>query len=973
MRGRVVGAALVVVIGGVLWWLREGDDGALSAANEVVDAPVQATAGGGRAEVPALVLEPRLGARASVSGFVKDAKGRPVAGAQVCAVTTSERLTAEERRRPACVTSERDGHYRIAGLFGVRHEVIGSAPGFMPTLHTRGEGPGRREWIDLRAGMELLGVDIELADGGVEVRGVVKDLSGGPIEGARLMGHRQSAGVTGPEGEFSMWVRPGEVGLQAVAEGYAPARDNGVAPGHFYEIFMTPEAVLVGKVVRAGSNEPLADVRVSSGGASWASTMTDAQGVFRLDALQPGAYKPSAASDEVFGQADELVMLGLGETSEPLVIPAHPAFFVEGRVVIEGGGDCDFGSVMLRDGASGRSTYAGLEGDGVVRLKGLRPGEYKVDVRCEGHVPEDMYEAVKVVDRSLSGVQWKVTRGRSIRGVVVDARGRPVEKMTVNAGSKPDPGRPHAQRIVSFGGSTDASGRFEVAGLLPGLYEVVVSAWEPPRAAPRPLEVALPKGQDVEGVRIELPAVGEVRGTVRDANGKPVRGASVSLSGGANRFSRTVADDGAFRIEHVGAGEYRAEVQKGWEKLRAPGTSDDDVQGEKIEVRADAVTTVNLVVASASGKISGVVRDEHGAPVADAFVDVGRESDSAGAAKGSGSREARWTFGKRPNLTDAEGRFTLTDLSDGKHTLRAHRRYGAEAILEHVAIGSEVTLTLPPAARLAGMVALPGGGAPEEFQVVIHDAASGYRRNDQFYRTNGAWSFPEVPAGEFKVQVSSGAGNAETMVKVTAGEELSGVRIELAPRVTVRGTVVDLEGKPVPGLTVMVSGGGSGSSPQDGKHNLTDESGRFEFRNAPTGLVQVSVSPQSATGEFGWSSMPTMLSAEASTVELPPIRLARKRIATGEPPGDLGLTTREPASGEDPTKRRWIVAHVRPRGPAALAGVAVGDEIVSVDGQDVQGPNSYLFPALTHAPAKTTVTLGLARGAHVQVTIGARP
>ncbi|MFY0537284.1 carboxypeptidase-like regulatory domain-containing protein [Nannocystis pusilla] len=89
--------------------------------------------------------------------------------------------------------------------------------------------------------------------------------------------------------------------------------------------------------------------------------------------------------------------------------------------------------------------------------------------------------------------------------------------------------------------------------------------------------------------------------------------------------------------------------------------------------------------------------------MADAFVGAAREAERAGAAQSMASRETRWTFGKQPNMTDAEGRFTLTDLSDGKHTLRAHRRGGGEAIAEHVAIGSEVTLTLAPASRLAGL------------------------------------------------------------------------------------------------------------------------------------------------------------------------------------------------------------------------------------------------------------------------------
>ncbi|MCY1057149.1 carboxypeptidase regulatory-like domain-containing protein [Nannocystis sp. SCPEA4] len=964
-RERVVVAVLLAIAGG-LWWLRGEPEDVGLAVGEETSGPKLPAVGREVSEEPQ-TIELRLGALASIAGTIVDPKGKPVAGAQVCASTMSERLTQDERRRPHCVTSERDGHYRIAGLFGVRHEVIAGAPTFKPTRYERGEGAGRREWIDLRPAMEALGIDIVLEAGGVEVRGVVKDLSGGAIEGALVQDWRQFSTLTGPEGEFSMWVQPGEIGLQAVAEGYAMGSDVGVAPGHVYELLLTPEAVLVGKVVRAGSGEPLEGVRVLGNGPGGGSTMTDAQGQFRIERLVPGPYKPRAESDEVYGLAEEQVMLGLGETSEPVVIAAHPAFFVEGRVVSEGGGSCDSGRVMLHDAAGGRWAQAQLEMDGVTRFRGIRSGEYTVRVDCHGHVPEDTYEKVKITDRSVSGLAWKVSRGQAIRGVVVDARGKPVAMVRVAASPQQNANDPRVQK-TSGGGQTEASGGFEVTGLLPGRYLLEVQAWEPPRATPpKPLEVTLSKRQDLDGVRIELPATGEVRGSVRDAQGRPVRGASVALSGGASRHGSSVSDDGTFRIEYVGVGEYRVRAHRGFEDLRAPGTSDDDVQGEKIEVRSDAVTTVNLVVASASGKITGVVRDEHGGPVADAFVEAARETEREGAAGNRGSLETRWSVGKKPNLTDADGRFSLSDLSEGKHTLRAHRRGGGEAIVEHVALGSEVTLTIAAAGRVTGTVALRGGAAPEEFSVRMFDETSGYRRQDQFYRTGGAWSFAEVPAGTFKLQVSTGAGTAETTVTVATGEELAGVRIELTPKVTVRGTVVDLEGKPVPGMTVQVTGSGATASAQDGKANVTDESGRFQIHNAPAGPVRVIVIP-SGRGDYDFTTASALLSAEASTVELPPIRIAPRRVEPNGTFGDLGYTIRDAEPGADPLQRRWIVAHVRAGGPAARAGLVVGDEIVSVDGHDVSGANNHLFFPLTRVAANTAVTLGLARGASVAVT-----
>ncbi len=106
----------------------------------------------------------------------------------------------------------------------------------------------------------------------------------------------------------------------------------------------TPEAVLIGKVVRAGEGgEPIEGALVrrdvaAAGASAPKSAYTDANGEFRLEGLEPGAYKPRAEADDALGLAKEQVILGLGETSAPIMIEAHPAFTIEGKIVTEGGG-----------------------------------------------------------------------------------------------------------------------------------------------------------------------------------------------------------------------------------------------------------------------------------------------------------------------------------------------------------------------------------------------------------------------------------------------------------------------------------------------------------------------------------------------------------------------------------------------------------------------------------------------------------
>ncbi|MFY0542108.1 carboxypeptidase regulatory-like domain-containing protein [Nannocystis pusilla] len=308
-----------------------------------------------------------------------------------------------------------------------------------------------------------------------------------------------------------------------------------------------------------------------------------------------------------------------------------------------------------------------------MRVPGLLPGSYKVDVRCEGFVSAPSYPPLAIADRSLRELRWEVRPGQTIRGTVVATTREPVTATTVTVSPQVDPSRSNAQS-TSGHAEADHAGRFEFTGLLPGRYALRVLAGDPPQLLQGP-EVEVREGHDLDDLRIELPAAGEVRGEVRDVHGRAIAGARVLLRG-PNYAQTTSLDDGSFRLSGLAAGAYQASVSKSYQPMRMHDAKDGDEPRVQVETGETAV--LDLVVEAPDGRITGRVVDGDEAAQDDVFVEVLHEPESG--APGAALRDMRWSMdrGLRPRMTDVDGRFELGDLPEGTYTLVAHRRGGGE-------------------------------------------------------------------------------------------------------------------------------------------------------------------------------------------------------------------------------------------------------------------------------------------------------
>ncbi|WP_437836168.1 carboxypeptidase regulatory-like domain-containing protein [Sorangium sp. So ce1153] len=971
------------------WWVRPAAEPADSAASPPSSA---APAGGGGGKARQRAREPRSRQPGSIAGRVAEPAGAPVAGALVCALLPPDPLSLAETREPVCAQAAADGRYTLSGLPPARWTLSASAPGHRPAYYAAPDG-SRAPFVALGAGEARTGVDLVLPAGGVEVKGHVEDIGGGAVSGALVA---ITSFASGPgavvtradaQGAYAAWIDEGPYGARAEADGYAAGAAQSVAPGPPLKLLLTPASALVGRVVEAGTGTPVEGAKVTlDDGGGWGRdapgvpvARSDAEGRFRLDRLPPGRYKLAARALGKIGQARESVLLGVGQTSSEVVIEVHPARVVAGRVEIApDGAPCTLGHVSLLSQANDGGEVAAIEADGTVLFEGLLRGTYEVLVGCAQHVSEPSYAAVEVGDADVEDLVWTVRAGLTIRGRVVDSDQNPV-RAAVHAYAPAMMGSRGAPGALA---STEADGTFALKGLSPAKY--MVMARPVSQAEPEPVEVEL-RDDHAPEVTIVVDRGGAIEGTVTDADGKLVAGVEITIMGtqpgaAVGMMMRpppirmaTSLDDGSFAQAGLPPGDYRVSVSEG---PRGPGPFDAESPGVHARVEAGKSARVTLVVARRNGEIHGRVVDEIGEPVTDAFVHAEREAEGPAPPGASNAARARWgAFARSAVLTDPEGKFALGSLRQGAYTVHAYRNGGGEAFVEHVSPGDSVTVTLKPAGAISGTLTVASGKVPEQFTVLAADQASMLFRSESFAFTGGSFTIGDLPEGRYEVSTATAEGTATVEISLAPGEQRTGVVLALVPLASVKGQVVSLDdGAPVAGVRIDVVPRKGMAAPGHGgfrDDNLSDASGRFEVKQTPSGPVVLLCMPSDPMSSPHDAAVLPVEAQPGAVTDVGRVVLPKRRIKLGDEPGDLGFAIKENGGPDvDLAAQTFEVLEVRPRGPAALAGLQVGDVIVSVDGHDVRGKMGYLYRPLTTVPAGAQVTLGLSRGASVAITAG---
>ncbi|MEZ4452694.1 MAG: carboxypeptidase regulatory-like domain-containing protein [Nannocystaceae bacterium] len=889
-----IAGALAVIVGAILWLLWPTTDRAIDRVDG--SRPAAATRRG--ADLGPKTRPPVPG-QARLAGRIVDLEDAPIPGARACAAIPA--LDTEMGYRPRCVDADEDGRFEFDPIAPGRHRLTATARGFIPLPVASGE-PGLRAVVG--PGEAVDDLVLRLRPGGAEVRGILRDITGGTVSDAQVW---SDSAITwsDDEGRFSLWLDVRSyVRLEVEAEGYARAGVGEHQPiGRVIEVLLRPEVILRGRVIAAGSGAPIVDAPViarapyllsyAGSFASEPQVRTGPDGRFRFKGLAPGRYKPEVRAASWRGQANESALLVIGGPPAEVVIEVHPARRIEGRITRDGGEACEGCGITIYDAAGAVVDRDLAEADGSVAVGGLLPGRYAVEVlSAQGAASPPT--SIDLSEGDALDERWEVdaSGGRAIRGRVVDASGRGVALAYVQ-GELMEPEEPGAHAVAQA--ITAADGTFECTHLPAGVYSfyrVDAEGMAPPVEDPK---VTLSSARDLDDLVITLPRPGALIVKVQDPRGEPVLSAQLTVSRVGGHGSHLQPREGAvWTLDPTTPGTYHAKISRPGVGGRAgPEDPSRDDPGEEIEVVAGRTATLTLVTAPRDRTIRGIVRTGDGDLVADAAV-------------WAESHETYLDWGGSPRHpevarvhTDLDGAFELEGLEEGTYSIHARDQAGVERSVDGIQSGAvDVAIALPEVGALAGRVEVRGGDPPARFTISIKPADGTRGRSEEFLYSDGEWRIRGLPPGPVNVEVQAAEGTASRKATIPEGGEADGVTLGLAARGALRGRVVDADtGAPVAGYMARVqsaNGRASAAELDPGGRRTTDADGRFELQQVPSGPVVLHLWPAGARSGGYVDAEVTLTVRPGGTTDAGVVR-ARKR---GDPRANEANDANDPGDAD---------------------------------------------------------------------------
>ncbi|MCP3962921.1 MAG: carboxypeptidase regulatory-like domain-containing protein [bacterium] len=633
-------------------------------------------------------------------------------------------------------------------------------------------------------------------------------------------------GLSDEEGRIPLVLRAEDPGTVKVATAdlwngsFEP--DLAAEGGKAKDLRLDPPSTIRGRVLDLESRDPVADALV------WAVrgqiALTDKQGSYALDI---GVYKSRWLQAAAPGYQKGHGRLQEDAPGDAPAIALAPAAGLSGRVVdVDGGalGDVEIdlsvaptsGRVssavrrMMRDGWRGQTSEKGN-----FRVVGLPSGVgLRLELKRQGFAPYTLeVEPLEPFERR-SGLEVVLEAGRIAFGRVVDESDVPIAGAEVGLEAPPPTGDPRvAMRMMQRHRDdvgiptrlTDAEGRFEIADLAPGRYDLAVRATGFAPARVPGVRVTEDGGRVDFGTVIMVPGAA-IEGRVTDPDGGDIAGADVAVNLGRRGFSVINQDSG----KHG-----QAKTDSKGRFVIADLTPDQPValvvtkEGFGSQYLADVRPPPEeplAIVLQPAGRLAGKVVDEGGDPVPGANVMVNQ--DHRAMTRATMAQRRRPTWGR----AEKDGRYEIADVEPGTMMVTVQAEGFQEQMRSgiEVAAGAELELdfVLEAGGIVEGTVTTADGKPVVQANVNISEQQEVYSASSMISaggRTDveGRYRVAGAPLGRATITVSHDSGQRlRKNVELQPGTNV--VDLVLERGFEVSGQVVGPDGTPAGGASVSI-------------------------------------------------------------------------------------------------------------------------------------------------------------------------
>lgn len=849
----------------------------------------------------------KLGPGGFISGRVTNEAGNPIQGVEVGGdmLGAGEMMTggmaaamkaAKDGVAMAYAKTDTEGRYRLTGLTaGKNYRVPFKSPRYL--THISDETP---------VGTQNLDAVLKLSSG--RVYGHVYDADGKGVAGAAVMLFSQGdlggdmlammakmkKATTDKEGAYKLeGVKEGSYMLMAqrdpTASGGGQMAQVSLTEGEEKEVDVKlPRAFrITGRAINIENNQGIAGIRVSSQPMvafgmmripgmprppKSSESVTAGDGSFILEEVSPSGpmlvlyYKtPPGFTPEgqQMMEGQTLVQMKADGTPPEVELRFHPAAGLRG-IVYQSDGSTPAGGVTVKLEKAAQMTPATTTTAETGRFIIDAPYDKPIVIRAESETAIASQQLTLPSGQTPPELKLVLQQFASVSGHVRDEEGNPLKGVSISAHSNKDvaPGMFDFRAMMNTDAVlTDDSGAYLISKVEPGDLRIAVNlgAGMMPGfnrgggelakyTAPEPIEANVDPGGTLTNQDFTLELGDVFDGIVKDSEGTPIKGASLTVMG-MSRYTSTTSDEaGKFSFAGIGA-----------EEIFQLNVSHPEYAG-KFEQDLTTAKSPHEIILTKKVPITLVVVTEGGQPVSDFEYKLGgSEGAWVGYPPGSTGTTVRGSNGTT-KITVSPGtvRIEVKELiATGKET----GRIGADEFsVEAGDDEKEFTVKIGGGRKVTGVVTRGEGGPPVPGATIFASrvnmgsrmgyAFPGYEPMKTTTDGSGRFTFEPVLFGKqyLSAQAEGLFSKSAQEVTVPRDKDPEPVTLVLYAGGSIFGQVIGTDGAPAADVTVeargdfyavAVTGEYVSRSSENTNKATTDADGRYRIDNLAGGRIVV--------------------------------------------------------------------------------------------------------------------------------------